>query len=177
MKKLIAALLAAVTIAAFATGCMGGTPAPKVATSDEAQSKDAADYENTFAGLCNYLWAYGYINPHEDNADITYITMDYDLIGAVKGRKYTEQTKKKASIEIYEFDTAKSNATADEVINSIKKDGTFTILDLPPVKATLSNNGKYMMVYQDTTIKEDDPENEAYKLREEITTLFKEFHQ
>lgn len=177
MKKLIAALFAAAMITVMATGCFGGTPAPKVATSAEAQSTDAADYPDTYEGLCNYLWANGYINPAEENVDITYTVMDYDLIGAVKGRKFPEQSKKKATIEIYEFDTAKSNATADEVLKSVKANGTFTILNLPEVNAILSNNGKYMMIYNDKSIKEDDPENESTKLRDEIVTKFKEFHE
>lgn len=92
-------------------------------------------------------------------------------------RKFNEQTKKKATIEIYEYNTDKKNATADEVIKSVKKDGVFKIYDLPEVKAILSDNGKYLMVYTDKSINEENTESDEYKLRDEIVTKFKEFHK
>ena len=100
MKKIIAALLAAVVISISASGCMGMGAKPAVATGDEAKSQNAADYPNTYEGLCNYLASFGYINPLKDNVDSTYVVMDYALVGAAHGRRYTEQTKKKATIEI-----------------------------------------------------------------------------
>ncbi len=176
MKKIIAALLAAVVITISASGCMGMGAKPAVATGDEAKSQNAADYPDTYEGLCNYLASFGYINPLKDNVDSTYVVMDYALVGATHGRRYTEQTKKKATIEIYDYSDAKS-ATADEVLAGIKEKGTFTVLGLPEVKAILSNNGKYMMVYNDKSIKEDNKEQEEYKLREEIVEKFKTFHE
>lgn len=176
MKKIIAALLAAVVITISASGCMGMGAKPAVATGDEARSQNAADYPDTYEGLCNYLASFGYINPLKDNVDSTYVVMDYALVGATHGRRYTEQTKKKATIEIYDYSDAKS-ATADEVLAGIKEKGTFTVLGLPEVKAILSNNGKYMMVYNDKSIKEDNKEQEEYKLREEIVEKFKTFHE
>lgn len=176
MKKFFAAILAAAMIILCAAGCTG-VQKPKVATSDEAVSLNAADYNNDFEGLCNYLWANGYINPHKDNKDITYTEMDYALIGAVNGRKFIEQTKKSANIEIYEFDTEKPSKTATEIINSVKTNGTFTILDLPEVNAYLSDNGKFLMIYNDKTIDENKTDSESYKLREEILEKFKEFHK
>lgn len=176
MKKIIAALLAAVVITISASGCMGMGAKPAVATGDEAKSQNAADYPDTYEGLCNYLASFGYINPLKDNVDSTYVVMDYALVGATHGRRYTEQTKKKATIEIYDYSDAKS-ATADEVLAGIKDKGTFTVLGLPEVKAILSNNGKYMMVYNDKSIKEDNKEQDEYKLREEIVEKFKTFHE
>ena len=177
MKKIIAALAAALMISVFTTGCFGMGQKTAVATGDEALSQEAADYENNFEGLCNYLASFGYINPVSDNEDVTYVSMDYELVGADKGRKFTEQTKKKATIEIYEFNTDKKNATADEVIKSVKNDGVFKIYDLPEVKALLSDNGKYMMIYTDKSINEENTESDEYKLRDEIVTKFKEFHK
>ena len=177
MKKIIAALLAAVVITISASGCMGGMGAkPAVATGDEAKSQNAADYPDTYEGLCNYLASFGYINPLKDNDDVTYVVMDYALVGATHGRRYTEQTKKKATIEIYDYSEARS-ATADEILAGIKDKGTFTVLGLPEVKAILSNNGKYMMVYNDKSINENNEEQEEYKLRQEIVEKFKTFHE
>ena len=102
--------------------------------------------------------------------------MDYALVGAAHGRRYTEQTKKKATIEIYDYTDVKS-ATADEILAGVKDKGTFTVLGLPEVKAILSNNGKYMMVYNDKSIDENNKEQEEYKLREEIVEKFKTFHE
>ena len=177
MKKIIAALAAAIMISVVTTGCFGMGQKAAVATGDEAQSQEASDYENDFEGLCNYLASFGYINPVKDNEDVTYVSMDYELIGADKGRKFTEQTKKKATIEIYEDSSDKKNATADEVIGSVKKDGILKIYDLPEVKALLSDNGKYLMIYTDKSINEDNTESDEYKLRDEIVTKFKEFHK
>ena len=156
---------------------MGGMGAkPAVATGDEAKSQNAADYPDTYEGLCNYLASFGYINPLKDNADVTYVVMDYALVGATHGRRYTEQTKKKATIEIYDYSEARS-ATADEILAGIKDKGTFTVLGLPEIKAILSNNGKYMMVYNDKSINENNEEQEEYKLRQEIVEKFKTFHE
>ena len=102
--------------------------------------------------------------------------MDASLIGAAKGRRFTEQTMKKANIEIYEYSDTK-NATADEVLKSVKDNGTFSILELPEVNALLSDNGKYLMVYKDQTIDESKTDADNYKLREEIIEKFKEFHK
>lgn len=178
MKKILAALAAAIMISVCTTGCFGMGQKTAVATGDEALSQEAADYENNFEGLCNYLASFGYINPVKDNEDVTYVSMDYEIIGADKGRKFTEQTKKKATIEIYEYTPGSTNATADEVLKSVKDGGKFTIYDLPEVNNVyLSNNGKYMMIYIDKSINEDNTESDEYKLREDIVTKFKEFHE
>ena len=139
---------------------------------------NAADYEDNFEGLSNYLASFGYINPVSDNENVTFVSMDYELVGADKGRKYTEQTKKKATIEIYEFNLKSTNATADEVLKSVKDGGKFAIYDLPEVNHVyLSNNGKYMMIYTDKSINEDNTESDEYKLRDEILTKFRKFHE
>ena len=119
MKKIFAALAAAIMISVLTTGCFGMGQKTAVATGDEALSQNAADYEDNFEGLSNYLASFGYINPVSDNENVTFVSMDYELVGADKGRKYTEQTKKKATIEIYEFNLKSTNATADEVLKSV----------------------------------------------------------
>ena len=178
MKKIFAALAAAIMISVLTTGCFGMGQKTAVATGDEALSQNVADYEDNFEGLSNYLASFGYINPVSDNENVTFVSMDYELVGADKGRKYTEQTKKKATIEIYEFNLKSTNATADEVLKSVKDGGKFAIYDLPEVNHVyLSNNGKYMMIYTDKSINEDNTESDEYKLRDEILTKFREFHE
>ena len=101
--------------------------------------------------------------------------MDASLIVAKEGRKYT---KKNIKIELYVYDTNNLNDTANQIIESVKNNGEFVILDLPAVKAYLSDNGKYLMIYSDDSIKKDNPNTEAanYKAREEVIEKFKSFY-
>ena len=82
-------------------------------------------------------------------------------------------------IELYEYDLNNLNDTAKSVINSVKKDGSFVILDLPAVTAYLSDNGKYMMIYTDNSIDKKNPDenSDSYKHREQVIENFKEFHK
>ena len=181
MKRVLAALLCAGLLIVFASGCMGGgqqTNPEAVATGDEASSFDAKDYKNDFEGLCNYFAAYGYINPKDESKSTE---MDASLIGAKIGKKFTavkmdDKDVKDITIELYEFDTQSQNATADEVVKSLKADGTFSILELPDVKAYLSDNGKFLMIYNDKGLDESKTDSDNYKWREEVLEKFKSFH-
>lgn len=181
MKRVIAALLCAGLIMIFASGCMGTqqTNSADVATGDEASSLDANDYKNDFEGLCNYFAAYGYINPKDESK---YTEMDASLIGAKVGKKFTavrmdDKDVKDITIELYEYNLDNPPATADEVIASVKKDGTFSILDLPDVKAYMSDNGKFLMIYNDKGLDETKTDSDNYKWREEVLEKFKAFHK
>lgn len=189
MKKIIALILCAGTLAISVAGC-GYTDAlaensssqtettqaaSQTATADEAT---AEDFENTFDGLCNYFANMDYIaKDKEGKIDENAVTkMDASLIGAKKGNRYTtEYSGDAVTIELYEMDT--NNDTAKEIIASVEKNGTFSILDLPDVTAYLSDNGKYLMIYTDESIKEDDAESDNYKHREEVIENFKAFHK
>ena len=181
MKRVLAALLCAGLLIVFASGCMGGgqqTNPEAVATGDEASSLDAKDYKNDFEGLCNYFAAYGYINPKDESKSTE---MDASLIGAKIGKKFTavkmdDKDVKDITIELYEYDTQNQNATADEVVKSVKADGTFSILELPDVKAYLSDNGKFLMIYNDKGLDESKTDSDNYKWREEVLEKFKSFH-
>ena len=178
MKRIIALLLCVGMFAAVAAGC-GGNTKQETATGDEAVSKNASDYKDNFEGLCTYLSAFGYINPLEDNKGITYTVMNAEIIGAKQGRRFTAKKTKDTTIEIYEYDLAKLNDTAKTVINSVKNDGTFlNLVDETVDDVYMSNNGKYMMIYNDTTITNDTKEEEDnYKMRAEIVEKFKTFHE
>ena len=182
MKRVLASLLCAGMLIVFASGCMGGgkqTNPEDVATGDEASSLDPKDYKNNFEGLCNYFAAYGYINPKYDDKNTE---MDASLIGAKVGKKFTairidDKDVNNITIELYEYDTQNHNATADEVIGSVKEDGTFSILELPRVNAYLSDNGKYLMIYTDKGLDEKKTDSDNYKWREEVLEKFKAFHK
>lgn len=168
--------------AAVAVGC--AQQQQEVATGDEAKSQNMADYEDTFTGLCNYLSAWGYINPLEDNKGLTFTVMKSDIIGAKQGRRFTlkHTENKTATAEIYEYDIEGLKASPDEaattVLDSVKKNGTFTNLIGEEVKNVyMSDNGKYMLIYNDDSIKDDTKEDDKnYVARTEMVEKFKKFH-
>ena len=179
MKKIIAALFMAAVLAITATGCMGASnTANDKATGDEAKSHRAEDYTNDLEGLCNYFASFGYINPQ---APSTIMSMDAALIGAVEGNRYVGYKNEQSdytylTIELYQYDTSKENATADEIVKSVNNDGTFSILGLDPVKNVyMSNKGTFLMIYKDSKLDENKKDDEHYKLRETIVKQFKEF--
>lgn len=174
MKKILAALLCAALLMVFAAGCNGAANADDKDTGDEAKSLVASDYKDDLGGLATYLSAYGYINPMKPS---TITEMDASLIGAKKGNKYVEQKMNNVTVELYEFDVNKPSATADEIIGSVKTDGKFSILDLPEVNAYLSDSGKFLMIYNDSSINNENPDekSENYTHREEVLEKFKGF--
>jgi hypothetical protein len=72
-------------------------------------------------------------------------------------------------VELYQFDTKKTNDT----VEAVKKDGKFTIYE-KEVEAYVSDNGKYLMIYSDTAVT-DDTTTEAYKTKQSAIKAFKEF--
>ncbi|MCQ2514594.1 MAG: hypothetical protein MJ089_05865 [Ruminococcus sp.] len=185
MKKIIALLLLVCCMAAVSAGCgytdaldkVNGTSSVEETTQgDETPStkdevnEDTVDYDDNIDGLISYFIDKKYMAESSAKTE-----MDYSLVGAEIGYKFT--VNKSVTIELYEYDTKNLNATAKEIINSVKEVGTFTILDLAPVKAYISNNGKYMMIYSDKSINDKKPDTTSanYALREEIIENFKNF--
>ena len=77
------------------------------------------------------------------------------VIGAKEGLRYTAQVGSSSfNIEFYEFDTNNLNETAEKTLNSIREAGQFELLNTK-VNAVISNNGKYIMIYGDTSENED----------------------
>lgn len=190
MKRFIAAILCVGLIAAISTGCAYKDALSKdnkattraieatgnVATVDEI---DAKNFSDNLQGLSEYFAKKEYITTKDGKIDESTVTvMDASLIGAKEGKKYaTSYGGKAITIELYEYDLKNLNDTAKTVIESVKNSGEFTILDLPPVKAYLSNNGRYIMVYTDASIDDANPDKESdnYKHREEVIKNFKSF--
>lgn len=190
MKRFIAAILCVGLIAAISTGCAYKDALSKdnkattrateatgnVATVDEI---DAKNFSDNLQGLSEYFAKKEYITTKDGKIEESTVTvMDAFLIGAKEGKKYaTSYGGKAITIELYEYDLKNLNDTAKTVIESVKNSGEFTILDLPPVKAYLSNNGRYIMVYTDASIDDANPDKESdnYKHREEVIKNFKSF--
>jgi hypothetical protein len=187
MKKIIALLLCACCFASVSAGC-GYTDALDKAASSSATSTDdsanqssssnddenkvnASDYSSNLDGLVQYFVDMNYI---KDSVVKNKTEMDYSLLGATSGYKFTVSNN--FTIELYEFDN-KADATAKEIISSVKQDGSFSILGLNPVTAYLSDNEKYLMIYSDKSINDEKPDTSSsnYVLRDEVIENFKAF--
>ena len=106
------------------------------------------------------------------------IKMDASAIGAKEGKKFAAKyAGSNIIIELYSYDTKKTNSTADEIVKSVKDNGTFSIYGLPDVTAYLSDNGNYLMIYTDTAIDKTNPDKNSdnYKHREQVIKDFKAF--
>ena len=193
MKRFIAAILCVGLIAAISTGCAYKDALSKdntattrateatgnVATVDEI---DAKNFSDNLQGLSEYFAKKEYITTKDGKIDESTVTvMDASLIGAKEGKKYaTSYGGKAITIELYEYDLtnlSKLNDTAKAVIESVKNSGEFTILDLPSVKAYLSDDEKYLLIYTDSSIDDEKPDENSdnYKHREEVIENFRKF--
>ena len=121
------------------------------------------DCEDNLDGLCKYL---------EGNYAVTgdRVEMSYKEIGAIGGYRYKFlYNGGTVQVEVYEFDLENLDDKGRECLDSVKKDGKFTVLD-NEVPAQLNGDGKYMLIYTDSG------KSDAGKtLRETVTKLFTEF--
>ena len=177
MKRILTAFLCACVIAVTASGCgytdalsqqSSQTQATQTATEDEVK---ANSYDNNLDGISNYFADKGYIAvDKKGEIDKNYVTeMDASLIEAKSGKKYKYGT---ITIELYEFDK-----TDGDVYKSVKETGKFTILDLPEVTAHISDNGKFMLIYTDTSIDESKNNADNYTKRQTVIDDFKQFNK
>lgn len=185
MKKIISALLMAFVIAVSAAGC-GYNDALEQASKANQQTTSASQsaseqtskeaekvYKDSFDGLCSYMQDKGY---YTDKAVKT--EMDASFIGAKQGIKYSISNN--LAIELYEYDTTKLNDTAKEIVKEVKDSNSFTIIEGYPVNAAyLSDNGKYLMIYNDTKIDKNKPDKNSneYKARENAVKDFLAFQK
>lgn len=190
MKKIIAAILCFGIVAAVSAGCGYKDALEKNADAtqtSETETKTAAvvdeakpsDFKDSLDGLCSYFEKLEYFALKDGKIDESKVTkMDASLIGAKAGKKFmTSYGGKAVTIELYEYEIQKLNDKAKEIIASVKNDGTFSILDLPKVKAYLSDSGKYLMIYTDASIndKEPDKKSDNFERREEVIKNFQKF--
>lgn len=171
MKKILIPALAvamAVVLSACGMGDVGGASSgasSQAASSQAAVSKpDAGSYDDNLAGLEKYLAANSVLS-----GDPT--EMKADFIGAVSGAKYQfgYNGNNNVTVELYEFDPGSLNDSARAIQDEVKSKGSFTIMG-QHVQAVLSDSGKYLMIYKDTSTAD---QNKARQ--EEVTKLIKEF--
>jgi len=178
MKKTVAVLLVALLILSF-TACGSGQTTSTVslvlpgeessvessglAESSEVPVTNANEVEDNLDGLSEYLKGNFAVAGEKE-------TMSFDVIGAVNGYKYAfTYNSKNVQVEIYEFDLDNPNAEGKACLESVKANGTFTVLE-KEVSAVISDSGKYIMIYTDN---DGDEKNVAQK--ERVQELFKDF--
>lgn len=189
MKKIIAALTACLIIVSAFAGCSDPLSS---STKSESESSSAAsegkssdkkassiskkEYKDSFSDLRTYMKDQGFLTdemikkadntklPPVDGVDYKY---GYEYIGAVKGEKYLNNG---IVIELYEFKEGEKN----DYVDSVRNKGTFTLFD-KTTKAYLTDGDKYMMVYFDKNLKEDDTQAEPYKVRQRAIKAFEAF--
>lgn len=132
------------------SGCSNNSSnSEDVSIPSESQEITDESYENNIAGLQGFMKDRKYIKGEPK-------TMSASFIGAKEGYRYDF-----AGIitELYEFDLSNLNSTAKATLDSIKEKGFFVILD-EEIKAVISNNGKYIMIYTDNSNRENKEERE-----------------
>ncbi len=171
MKKIIILTLAVVmagTMAACGMGDVGGTTssaAAQSAASEATVSQIGSEaMDDNLAGLEKYLAANSAVSGQPAQ-------MEPSFIGAKSGVKYQFgfNGNNNVTVELYEYDTANLNDKAKTTLDHVKSNGKFTIMG-QDVAAVISDNGKYMMSYKDSSSSD---KNKAHQ--EEVTKLFKEF--
>lgn len=172
--KKLAMLLLAIALCGIFTACATGTTtsletletsgAPEEGETATVE-KDPTNYEDSIQGLCKYF----------EDSKLTAgekVQMSYDVIGAANGYKYAySYNDSNVQLELYEFPTEDISETAQAVIDSIRADGSFEMLD-STVPAYLSDDGRFMMIYADAKA-ESDETSKAHK--ERVTACFDAF--
>lgn len=173
MKKIFALLLVTLMVLSL-TACMSpSSREPKIqevtdpATTDEIKVKD---YPDTLEGLCDYFADMGYVYamPEATGDEMTDpVVMKADMIGADKGYKFTyNYDGETVVLELYSY-----TDTNNDFYKQAKSEGKITVteaLEEGTVDVVLSDNGKYLMIYDDAA---ENAEREAA-----IVKAFKGFY-
>lgn len=140
-----------------------GTESGAESSQAEAEPVSDKDFEDSADGLCQYLEANRGVagDPTE---------MAYETIGAVDGYRYRfTLNNSTVQVEVYQYDLENLNEQGQTVLGDVKEKGFFTLLD-KEIPAVLSDSGKYLMIYTDSSTSE---ENTAQK--ERVLELFQGF--
>lgn len=162
MKKVIAAVAALLIISLSLVGC-NNDPLNKTNETSSTSTTNSAvsenkDYDDSLEGLEQLFVDKGYITVNDDRSNVT--VMDAALIGAKEGNRYTSNINgAEVVVELYAYDVDNLDNTGNEIIKSVTEKGEFQILDLDPVKAYLSDSGKYLLIYNDKSNPAEGTEN------------------
>ena len=151
MKKILAFILA--TLIMLSLAACGGKKVEGPVKVEDVENKDSVkytDYENNLEGLCKYMAAMGYAYDFKEGATGDEakdpISMRAQMIGAERGYKFTyTYDGKTAVLELYEY-----TDPYNKYYEQIEKDGKLTVaegLEGGTVDVTLSDNGRFVMIY------------------------------
>lgn len=182
MRKGIAVLLALGLLLSFSAcgaGNVGGTapsePAQSSASSETSSVMPEQDAQDSLEGLEAYLEGNGaLVLTRNDKGEVTNRTeMKAALIGASAGAKYVFgfEGNNNITLELYEYDLSDLNETANNILQSAKTEGKMTIMEQTVSEVTVSDSGKYLMIYNDSAIGNE--KNAAQK--EKVLELFRGF--
>lgn len=162
MKKILAICLSAIAVLSLA-GC--GSQAATTPSENAIIVSKLDVSENSVEEMCLTMKEKGYI-PNDG------VKMNSEIIGAKSGYRFVPDINgAKATVEVYEFDTANINEDGKKTIDSVKETGKFTIID-NEVSAQMSDNGKYMMIYTDEKTEGDKPTESNVQRKKDITQVF-----
>lgn len=121
--------------------------------------------DDTLEGLCSFLAQNGGVDGEP-------VEMAAAFIGAKAGVQYRfgYEGNNNVIVELYEYDPENLSDEAKTVVESVKQDGTFSVIGQKVTDAYLSDSGKYLMIYKDTQTNE---KNELHK--KQIVELFQGF--
>lgn len=152
-------------------------------TSKEASTAkeiNAADYDNNLDGLEKYFVDMGYI-PEKSKPT----PMMYGVIGAIDGDRYNFIVNSTAIyLELYEYnpddlknEKSENYKEGNRVIKEVKDNGKFYVFDNNggdnvAYEATISDNGKYLMIYTDNSTDAGNVQRKA-----DVKKALKEFHK
>lgn len=149
-KKLMSIFLSVLILFAVVlfAGCSNNKSTNEdVSIPDASQEITDANYEDNIAGLQAFMKDRSYIKGDPK-------TMSASFIGAKEGYRYDFSG---IITELYEFDLSSLDSTARGILDSVKENGYFVILD-EEVNAVISDNGKYLMIYTDNSNRENKDE-------------------
>lgn len=174
MKKLSVIAVAAALMFSLTACGEGDIAASSQTASTEAVSSavvstasvDAGKYENTLSGLCNYMIDSGTVIQEEGQPE----EMQASFIGAKSGLRYVfsknpAKDEKNLSVEFYEYDLDNLSDEAKTCLKSARENGTVPVFN-DNVKAVLSKNGKYLMIYHDSVSNDDHQQMEQAATQE-----------
>lgn len=137
MKKILAMLLAVISVLSLSACMGGGTKVPTATDPSDPASVVYTDYNNNLEGLCDYLEDLGYMvfdyDASKDEAGTATMKMNAELIGAEKGYKSSfKYGNDQWTIEVYYYkdtnsDMYKQAQSGTVVLTEEIENGSFEI--------------------------------------------------
>ncbi len=153
MKKIVVLVLA-LMLAVSLCACMPNANTPKIQTVTDPATTDeikVENYEDSLEGLCAYFADMGYVYAMPETTGDEMkdpVVMRAEMIGADKGYKFTYTYGDEIVVlELYSY-----TDTDSDFYKQAKNEGKITVteeLEEGTVDVVLSENGKYLMIYND----------------------------